>query len=58
MTMDAELLGMLVCPLCRGRLEYEGENARLVCRAEQLAFAITDDGIPVLLAEEAKPLTE
>ncbi|MGI9338425.1 MAG: Trm112 family protein [Gammaproteobacteria bacterium] len=56
--MDAELLQILVCPLCRGALEYDRENARLICRAEQLAFAITEDGIPVLLAEEAKPLAE
>lgn len=56
--MDAELLQMLVCPLCRGALEYDRDNNRLICRAEKLAFDITEDGIPVLLAEEAKPLTE
>ena len=56
--MDSQLLQILVCPLCRGALEYDGENARLICRAERLAFVITEDGIPILLAEEAKPLTE
>lgn len=56
--MDSELLKILVCPVCRGALEYDRDNARLICRADRLAFAVTEDGIPVLLAEEAKPLEE
>ncbi len=54
--MDAELLKILACPLCRGELEYDGENARLICRAEGLFYSVTSEGVPVLLAEEAKPL--
>lgn len=54
--ISPEFLQILVCPICRGKLEHRAEERRLVCRAERLAFPITEDGVPVLLAEEAAPL--
>ena len=56
--MDPELLAILVCPLCKGPLDYQPARQRFICRAERLVYPITDDGIPVLLAEEATPLEE
>ncbi len=53
--MDAKLLDILVCPLCKGPLQYERASRELICRAERLAFPIRDD-IPVMLEEEARQL--
>jgi tetraacyldisaccharide 4'-kinase len=53
--MDAKLLEILVCPLCKGPLQYERAAQELICRAERLAFPIRDD-IPVMLEEEARQL--
>lgn len=54
--MDAKLLEILVCPLCKSPLIYRKAEQELICRADRLAFKI-DDGIPVMLADEARKLT-
>ncbi|TDO12605.1 MULTISPECIES: Trm112 family protein [Halomonas] len=51
--MDKELLAMLICPLCKGKLKYHREAAELACRYDGLAYPIRD-GIPVMLPEEAR----
>jgi len=53
--MDAQLLSILVCPVCKGKLEYDRENQELISRAENLAYPIRD-GVPVLLVEAARDL--
>jgi uncharacterized protein len=56
MTLPKELLEILVCPKCKGVLEYRTAPAEeLVCKACRLRFAV-DDGIPIMLIDEAKPL--
>jgi uncharacterized protein YbaR (Trm112 family) len=55
--MDNKLLEILVCPICKGPLEYRKEAQELVCKADGLAFPIRD-GIPVMLEEEARRLSE
>ncbi len=54
--MDPKLLEILVCPVCKGPLEHRRAAGELVCRPCRLAYAIKD-GIPVMLADEARPLT-
>ncbi len=54
--LDKKLLAILVCPLCKGPLRYVAARSELVCRADALAFPIRD-GIPVMLDNEARPLT-
>jgi uncharacterized protein YbaR (Trm112 family) len=54
--MDAKLLDILVCPLCKGELLYKKTEQELICKRCKLAFAIRD-GIPVMLEEEARALT-
>ena len=54
--MDAKLLEILVCPLCKGPLEYLKESQELVCKPDRLAFPVRDD-IPVMLEEEARTLS-
>ena len=51
--MDKHLLDILVCPLCKGPLQYDRKAEELICRADRLAFPIRDD-IPVMLVEEAR----
>ena len=56
MPIDKELLDILVCPKCKGELEYRTAPAEeLVCHACRVRFAV-DDGIPIMLIDEAKPL--
>lgn len=55
--VDPKLLEILVCPLTKGPLEYDRERQELISRAARLAFPIRD-GIPIMLADEARPLTE
>ncbi len=54
--MDAKLLDILVCPLCKSPLVYQKAAQELICKTDRLAFRI-DDGIPVMLADEARKLT-
>ncbi|TAK91817.1 MAG: Trm112 family protein [Burkholderiaceae bacterium] len=53
--MDARLLDILVCPLCKGALQYDKPAQELICPHDQLAFPIRD-GIPVMLEDQARPL--
>lgn len=51
--MDHRLLDILVCPLCKGALDYHRDAQELICKADALAFPIRD-GIPVMLESEAR----
>ena len=53
--MDARLLEILVCPLCKGPLNYLKDKQELVCKGDRLAFPVRDD-IPVMLQDEARQL--
>ena len=53
--MDAKLLEILVCPICKGPLAYRKAAGELVCKADRLGYPIRD-GIPVMLEEEARKL--
>lgn len=53
--MDAKLLDILVCPLCKSPLVYRKAEQELICKADRLAYPI-QDGIPVMLADEARTL--
>lgn len=53
--MNEALLEMLVCPVTKGRLEYDRDNQELISRSAKLVYPIRD-GIPVMLEEEAREL--
>lgn len=55
--MDTRLLELIVCPVTKGTLEYDREKQELVSRSARLAYPVRD-GIPVLLENEARPLTD
>ncbi len=52
---DPRLLELLICPVSRGRLDYDREAQELVSKAAGLAYPIRD-GVPIMLADEARPL--
>ena len=55
MAIDKKLLTILVCPVCKGTLDYKADAQELVCSADQLAYPIRDD-IPVMLQSEARQI--
>ncbi|MDD5241143.1 MAG: Trm112 family protein [Sulfuricella sp.] len=54
--MDAKLLEILVCPLCKGPLVYKKAEQELICKPCLLAYPVRDD-IPVMLEDEARKLS-
>jgi hypothetical protein len=52
MSLDPELLEILVCPKCRGDLEYREVEQELRCTRCRLVYRIEQD-IPILLIDEA-----
>jgi uncharacterized protein YbaR (Trm112 family) len=53
--VDPWLLSILVCPVTRAPLRYDEAAQELISDAAGLAYPIRD-GVPVLLAEEARQL--
>ena len=55
MSLDTQLLEILVCPKCKGDLEYREAESSLVCHQCALQYPVRDD-IPIMLIDEATPL--
>ncbi len=55
MSVSPQLLAILVCPKCRGTLEYRESEPALICHACKLSYPVRDD-IPIMLIDEARPL--
>ena len=53
--VSPQLLAILVCPKCKGELEYREAESALDCPACKLRYQIRD-GIPIMLIDEATPL--
>ena len=53
--IDPKLLDILVCPVTRTKLRYDEAAQELVSETAGLAYPIRD-GVPVMLAEEARRL--
>ncbi|MBK20467.1 MAG: hypothetical protein CMM52_16680 [Rhodospirillaceae bacterium] len=54
-TVDPKLLEILVCPVTKQALRYDEDAQELISEAAGLAYPIRD-GIPIMLADEARPL--
>ena len=54
MSLSAQLLEILVCPKCKGQLEYREREEVLICQNCRLRYAVRDD-IPIMLIDEATP---
>ncbi|TDT89408.1 MULTISPECIES: Trm112 family protein [Azorhizobium] len=55
--VDPKLLEILVCPVTKGPLDYDRARQELISRSARLAYPIRD-GIPIMLADEARRLDE
>ena len=55
--IDKKLLEILVCPLTKGPLKYDPDKQELISEKARLAYPIRD-GIPIMLAEEARQLED
>lgn len=55
--MDPKLLSLLVCPVTKGPLTWNTPTQELVSLSARLAYPVRD-GIPVLLENEARPLSD
>jgi uncharacterized protein YbaR (Trm112 family) len=54
--ISPDLLDILACPACKGGLQLDGGDRKLLCLSCGLAFPIRD-GIPVMLVAEAEKIT-
>ena len=57
MDVDPKLLEILVCPLTKTTLIYDRERQELISKKAGLAYPVRD-GIPVMLPDEARQLSE
>ncbi len=57
MAISEELLGILVCPKCKGEICLNEAGDGLICEACRLMYRIEDD-IPIMLIDEAVPLPD
>lgn len=55
MPIKEELLKILVCPKCKGKLYYDKERDALICKKCKLLYRIKD-GIPIMIVEKAEVL--
>jgi uncharacterized protein len=55
--LSPDLLAVLVCPVSKQPLVYVASEDVLVCASSRLRYRI-DNGVPVMLAEEAQALSE
>ncbi len=51
--LKKELLEILACPKCKGDLEYDTKNNKLICNQCRLKYQVKDD-IPIMLIDEAE----
>ena len=54
--MDSRLLDLLVCPICKGSLQFDSAAQELICPRDKLAYPVRDD-IPLMLVDLARDMT-
>ncbi len=54
MPLSKELLDILVCPKCKGSLDYDRKNEKLICSKCRLRYGVIDSDIPNMLINEAE----
>jgi uncharacterized protein YbaR (Trm112 family) len=56
MPLNKQLLEILVCPQCHGKVHFDEKLSGIICDQCKLIYEVKDD-IPVMLVEEAKKLS-
>ena len=57
MSIDKELLDILVCPKCKKDLILSPDETSIICQTCKVKYPIKDD-IPIMLIDEAIPLKD
>ena len=53
MALDQALLDILICPNCRGKVEYREAEQKIYCLGQcRYVYPVRDD-IPIMLIDEA-----
>lgn len=55
MALSRELIDIVACPKCKGKLELRPDESAFLCQACKLQYPVVDE-IPNFIVEEAKPL--
>lgn len=55
MPVSKDLLEIVACPKCKGKVSLKSDESGFVCERCRLVYAI-EDGLPNFLLEEARPL--
>lgn len=55
--MNRNLLEIIACPICKGKLQYKRADQELICKFDKLAFPIRDD-IPVMVESRARNIQD
>ena len=50
-----DLLDILACPKCKGKLTLNAEGTYLICSKDRVRYPIEDD-IPIMLIDRAEPI--
>ena len=56
MSLNKQLLEILICPQCRGVVRFDEKLNGIICDQCKLLYEIKDD-IPIMLIEEAKKIS-
>jgi uncharacterized protein YbaR (Trm112 family) len=51
--IDTKMLEILACPACKGDVEYNMRDEKIICVGCGLKYPVKD-GIPVMLVDEAE----
>ncbi len=57
MAISEDLLSILACPKCKGDIHLNEKKEGLICASCQVLYPIRN-GIPIMLIDEAQPLSE
>ncbi len=55
MALSPELVAILACPKCKGKLDLRADEAAFSCATCRLVYPVADE-IPNFIVEEALPL--
>lgn len=55
MALSPELIAVLVCPQCKGKLDLQPDEKAFDCPACRLRYPVRQ-GIPVMLVDEAEQI--
>lgn len=56
MALSTELISILVCPKCKGKLIINDAKDGLICNSCSVQYEIRDD-IPIMLVDAAQPIS-